>query len=158
MEDYSAMKAYSEKNNLHHFTLSPNSEKPIKSLIHHLSPDTPVEVIVNSLENLGFNFINMKQMTVTQLTTPRAILPLFLVTLTRNIKSQKIFKLYSLNHIIIMVEFYRAQTGLPQCYSCQNFGHVWASYKQLTRCLWSGGGHLRMEYPEKTNTEFTPSC
>jgi hypothetical protein len=37
MVDYSAIKSYLEKNNLHYFTFSPNSEEPIKEAIHHLS-------------------------------------------------------------------------------------------------------------------------
>jgi hypothetical protein len=36
MANYSTMKSYLEKNNLHCFTFSPNSEKPIKAVIHHL--------------------------------------------------------------------------------------------------------------------------
>jgi hypothetical protein len=59
--DYSAM-----KNNLHYFTLCPNSEKPIKAVvICHLSLDMPAEGISNSLEDLGFNVINVRQMTAT---------------------------------------------------------------------------------------------
>jgi hypothetical protein len=38
--------------------------------------------------------------------------------------------LNSLIHIIIKVEPYWPQTGLTQCYNCQNFGHVWANCKQ----------------------------
>jgi hypothetical protein len=34
--DYSAMKSYMEKNNLHYFIFSPNSEKPIKAAILYL--------------------------------------------------------------------------------------------------------------------------
>jgi hypothetical protein len=60
------MKLYLEKYYLHYFTLSPNSEKPIKAVICHLSPDTPVEEISSSLEDLGFNVINVRQMTPTQ--------------------------------------------------------------------------------------------
>jgi hypothetical protein len=45
MADYSAMKSYLEKNNLQYFTFSPNSEKPIKAVIHHLHPDMPIEDI-----------------------------------------------------------------------------------------------------------------
>jgi hypothetical protein len=60
--------------------------------------------------------------------------------------------------MIIKVELYRAQTGLTQCYNCQNFGYIWANCKQLIRCLWCGGGHLNKESPEKTHTESTPSC
>jgi hypothetical protein len=58
---------------------------------------------------------------VRQLTTSRRApkvqtqlenLPLFLVFLTRNVKSQEIFKLSSLNRIIIKIESYKAQTSL----------------------------------------------
>jgi hypothetical protein len=76
-------------------------------------------------------------------------LPLSLVTLTRNVISQEIFKLNSLNHVIVKVELIRAQTGLTQCYNCQNFGHVWANCKEPPQCLWCGGGHLHEECPEK---------
>jgi hypothetical protein len=41
--DYAAMKSYLQKNDLHYFTFSPNSEKPIKTVICHLPPDMPVE-------------------------------------------------------------------------------------------------------------------
>jgi hypothetical protein len=36
MAGYSAMKFYLEKNNLHYFTFTPNSEKPIKAVLRHL--------------------------------------------------------------------------------------------------------------------------
>jgi hypothetical protein len=39
------MKSYHEKNNLHYFTFSLNSEKPMKAVICHLPPDTPAEDI-----------------------------------------------------------------------------------------------------------------
>jgi hypothetical protein len=88
----------------------------------------PVEDISNSFEDLGFNVINVRKMTATRGAlngkTHVELLPLFLTTLTRTIKSKEIFKLNSLNHIIIKVELYRGPIGLMQCYSCQNFGHV----------------------------------
>jgi hypothetical protein len=45
------MKSFLEKKNLHYFTFSPNSEKPIKAAICHFPPDTPVEDISNTLED-----------------------------------------------------------------------------------------------------------
>jgi hypothetical protein len=69
----------------------------------------PAEDISSSLKGLGFNIIDVRQMTATE-TPPNSLthvepLPLFLVTLnSNNIKSQVIFKLNSLNHIIIKVE------------------------------------------------------
>jgi hypothetical protein len=45
---------------------SPNSKKSIKAAIHHLPPDMPVEDISNSVEDSGFNTINVRQMTATR--------------------------------------------------------------------------------------------
>jgi hypothetical protein len=63
---YSATKSYMEKNKFHCFTFSPNSEKPMKSLIHHLPPDMQTEDISSSLEDVCFNIINVRQMMVTR--------------------------------------------------------------------------------------------
>jgi hypothetical protein len=46
------VKFYLEKNNLLYFTFSQNSEKPIKAVFCHLTPDMPAEDISNSLEGL----------------------------------------------------------------------------------------------------------
>jgi hypothetical protein len=68
--------------------------KPINSLIRNIPPNTPAEDVSNSLEDLGFNAINVRQMMATR-TAPKGQthaepLPLFLLTLTRNKKSQDI--------------------------------------------------------------------
>jgi hypothetical protein len=65
MVDYSLMKSYPEKNNLHYFIFSPDSKKIIKALIRHLPRDMPAEDIFNSIEDLGFNVVNVRQMTAT---------------------------------------------------------------------------------------------
>jgi hypothetical protein len=84
MEDYSAIKSYLEKNNLNYFTSSPNSKKPIKAVFCYLPPYT-------SGEDIGFYVISIRQMMAIQTThngqTPMVTLPLFIVTLQRNIKS-----------------------------------------------------------------------
>jgi hypothetical protein len=52
MAEYSAIKSYLEKNNLHYFAFFPNFEMPVKAVICHL-PNTPVEDISSSLEDVG---------------------------------------------------------------------------------------------------------
>jgi hypothetical protein len=42
--DYLAMKSYLEKHNLHYFTFSSKSGKPIEAVIRHLPPDTPAKI------------------------------------------------------------------------------------------------------------------
>jgi predicted 3-demethylubiquinone-9 3-methyltransferase (glyoxalase superfamily) len=90
MAYYSAMKSYIEKNNLHYITFFPNSETPIKAVIRHLPPDTPAEDNSNSVEDLGFNVINVKQMTVTQ-RAPNEQSHVELPSLFTNITSQETF-------------------------------------------------------------------
>jgi hypothetical protein len=49
MTDYAAMKSYLEKNNLQYFTLSPNSEKPIKAVIRHFPQMRPRKIFLKAL-------------------------------------------------------------------------------------------------------------
>jgi hypothetical protein len=56
------------------------------------------------------------------------------------------------------VEAYRARNGLAQCHNCQQFGHVWANWKQPPGCLYCRGCHLHKECPEKGNTSSIPTC
>jgi hypothetical protein len=78
----------------------------------------PVEDISNSLEDLRFSAV--RQITATQRApngqTHTETLPLFLVTLIRNIKSQAIYKLNNLKHIIIKPAIHSATTA--KIWSC----------------------------------------
>jgi hypothetical protein len=107
--------------------------------------------------------LSVKQMTTTRSSEDERMQvnhpPLLFITLTRNTKSQEIFRLNNLCHIAIKVEAYRAQNCLTQCYNCQRFGHIWANCKQPPRCMWCGGGHLHKDCPEKESNENTvPNC
>jgi hypothetical protein len=161
LEDFQSKKSYFDTQHLSYYTF-PKSEKPINSVIRHLPLNTPAQNISDGLVNLGFDVVSVKQMTTTRRSSPEdpktTNLPPFLVTLTRTVKSQEIFRLPSLCHIAIRVEGYRNQNGPTQCHNGQQVGHVWANCKQPPRCLWCGGGHLHNECPEKENTASTLAC
>jgi hypothetical protein len=156
--DFLAVKSHFEGNKY----LLPQVQKPIKAVIRHLPINTLAEDICDGLVSLGFDVLSVKKMTTTCRSPPEEPkilnLPLFLVTLPRTAKSQKIFQLPNLCHIAIKVEAYRAQSALTQCHTCQQFGHVWANCKQPPRCLCCGGGHLHKECPEKENAASAPEC
>jgi hypothetical protein len=61
-------------------------------------------------------------------------------------------------HVAIRVEAYKDQTGLTQCYNCQQFGHVLANCKQPPRCMWCGGGHLHKECLQEGNATSILTC
>jgi hypothetical protein len=161
MADYSAIKDHFDSKAFHYFTFHPKSEKPIKAVIRHLPMDTPAEDLSKGLQDLGFSVLSVKQMTASRPSpeggSRTSNLPLFLITLTRNPKSQEIFQLTSICHIMVRVEAYRAQNALTQCYNCQKFGHIWVNCRQPPRCMWCGGGHLHKECPE-SGKESVPSC
>jgi hypothetical protein len=131
--------------------------KQIKAVIRYLTGNNPAEGIANIPLVMGFKVISVRQMTSTR---PQASenLPLFLGTLPRSEKSQEIFQLTTLNHVIIKVEAYRFQMGLTQYYNSQQFRNVWVNCKQPPRCVWCGGGYLHRDCPEKEKSEFTPTC
>jgi hypothetical protein len=161
MADFQSIKSHFVSQNLSYYSFS-KSEKPIKAVIRHLPHNTPAEDISDGLLSLGFEVVSIKQMTAICRSPPEESkiinLPLFLVTLPRTAKSQKVFHLSILCHIAIRVEAYRAQNALTQCHNCQQFGYVWANCKQPPCSLWCGGGHLHKECPEKGNRSSTPTC
>jgi hypothetical protein len=162
MADYSAIMTFFLQNNLKFYTFFPKSLKPIKAVLRNMPTNTPAGEIYEALVYLGFDVASIRQMTTSRRPNSEDIgksnLPLFLITLPRTEKSQRIFKLTGLCHICIKVEDYRKQNGLTQCYNCQQFGYVWANCNQHPRCMWCGGGHLHKDCPEKINEESTPAC
>jgi hypothetical protein len=129
MADFSAIKTFFKNEKLAYFTFHPKSLKPI-------SADTPAATLYEALRELGFE-IGFEIISVKQMSSNRRApleggsksinLPLFLVTLPRNLKSKNILKLIGFCCISIKVEAYKNQTGLTQCHNCQQFGHVWAN-------------------------------
>jgi hypothetical protein len=108
MVKYSAMKSYLGKSSIYFFMFFPKFRKAYNGS----NPSHPPHArgtynISNSLENLGFSVNNVRQMTAKRTAhngQPHVEpLPLFLVTLTKNIKSRELFKMNNLINIIIKV-------------------------------------------------------
>jgi hypothetical protein len=116
MADFLAVKSHFKGINLSIYTFFPKTEKPIKAVIRHLPLHTYAEDICDGLVSLGFDVVGVKQMTTTRRSPPEVYktinLPLFLITLPRTAKSQQIFQLRSLCHILMKVEAYKAQSAL----------------------------------------------
>jgi hypothetical protein len=75
MADFSAIRKHLEKNNLPYFTFFPKSENPIKAVICHLPTNTPVQYISEGLVDLGFDIINVKQMSANRQSPSEGALP-----------------------------------------------------------------------------------
>jgi hypothetical protein len=120
----------------------------------YLRGNTSAEDITVALQEIDYDFINVKQITAKRLTpeggVTHATFPLFLVTVARTQETRDIFKLTRCN-TVIKIEPYISQNELTQCYYFQRFGHIWVHCRQTSRCMWCGGGHRHHECPETKN-------
>jgi hypothetical protein len=66
MADLQSVKSRFDTNNLSYYTFCPKSEKPMKAVVRHLPQNTPAEDISDGVVSLGFDVINVKQMTATR--------------------------------------------------------------------------------------------
>jgi hypothetical protein len=162
MADFQSVKSHFDTNNLSYYLFYSKSEKHVQAVIGHMPHNSPAKDISDGLVSLGFDVISIMQMTAIHQSPPVGSKtmnrPLIQITLPRTAKSQEIFQLPSLWHIVIRVQAHRVQTGLRQCRNCQQFGHVWANCKRSPRCLWCCGGHQHKECPKKRNTSSARTC
>jgi hypothetical protein len=125
------------------------------------SPQKLLQRISNGFAELEFDITVVKQTASKRLiregSSETSYIPLFLVTYFQTQKSDEIFKLNNLYHII-KVAAYRAQNGLIQCYSRQQLGHVSANCKQMSHCLKCGWSHLQKECQKKDTVWSLPNA
>jgi hypothetical protein len=97
----------------------PSKIRKIDTSCCHLPNDLSVEDTSDETVALSFSVNTIHHMmpncSLLQGGQQIVTLSLFLVTLTRNKKSQAIFKLTSLSHTFIKVETFHPQAGLIQC-------------------------------------------
>ncbi|GFX08494.1 probable RNA-directed DNA polymerase from transposon X-element [Trichonephila clavipes] len=135
------------------YTIKSKAERPIKVVIKGLPRNTNQEEIKQDLEILGFTPDRVNQLIGRKNKRP---LPIFLITLPRNLDNLKIFDLKTLNYLSIRVEGYDGR-GVTQCYTCNNFNHSSENCHLNPRCLKCGENHLTRDCPIKQKLE-TPYC
>jgi hypothetical protein len=107
MADYKAKKNLLGQKDVPFFTFYTKEDKPVKAVIRHLPSNTSPEDITVAFQVLGYQVISFKQMTAKRPSPAGGdslvSIPLFLVTLVRNRKSQETFKITNLCSIIVKV-------------------------------------------------------
>ncbi|GFX84166.1 nucleic-acid-binding protein from transposon X-element [Trichonephila clavipes] len=116
------------------YTIKSKAEHPIKVVIKGLPRNTNPEEIKQDLEILGYTPDRVNQLIGRKNKRP---LPIFLITLPRNLDNLKIFNLKTINYLSIRVEGYDGR-GVTQCYTCNNFNHSSENCHLKPRCLKCG--------------------
>ncbi|GFU32007.1 nucleic-acid-binding protein from transposon X-element [Trichonephila clavipes] len=119
------------------YAIRAKSGRPIKVVIKGLPRDTETNDIHHELVMLGYTVDKVTQLTG-RITKQK--LPVFLITLPRNINNSKIFDLNRLCYLSVNVEGYEGK-GVTQCYSCNKFNHTADLCHLKPRCLKCGLNH-----------------
>ncbi|GFU47144.1 nucleic-acid-binding protein from transposon X-element [Trichonephila clavipes] len=144
--------------NQHRFqyhVITPKDERPIKVVIKGLPRNTDINDIKSDLVDQGFNETKVSQL-IGRITKQK--LPVFMITLPRNIHNTKIFQLKTLGYLSIRVEGYEG-TGVTQCYKCNRFNHTSDNCHMHPRCLKCGEAHQTKDCSiQRTETAFCINC
>ncbi|GFW75023.1 nucleic-acid-binding protein from transposon X-element [Trichonephila clavipes] len=138
------------------YTIKAKAERPIKVVIKGLPRTTNPEEIKQDLEMLGYTPERVNQLIGRK--TKRA-LPIFLITLPRNLDNLKIFDLKTLSYLSIRVEGYDGK-GVTQCYTCKNFNHSSENCYLNPKCLKCGENHITRDclIKQKLETAYCINC
>ncbi|GFW87044.1 nucleic-acid-binding protein from transposon X-element [Trichonephila clavipes] len=125
------------KTDFEFYSITPKHLRPIKVVIKGLPKNSKTQDIQQDLLDLGFTVERVSQLTGRITNEP---LPIFLITLPRNIDNAKIFKADKIANITVTVEGYESK-GITQCYKCQKFNHTASNCHIKPRCLKCGEAH-----------------
>ncbi|GFS85354.1 nucleic-acid-binding protein from transposon X-element [Trichonephila clavipes] len=133
-EQYYELQQFLENINFKFFSITPKKERPIKDVIEGLPRDTDTTDIHNDLIDSGFTVLKVTQL-IGKITKQK--LPVFLISLPRNIHNAKICDLKKFSYLSVNVEGYDNK-GVTQCYSCNKFNRTADNCGLTPRCLKCG--------------------
>ncbi|GFX21639.1 nucleic-acid-binding protein from transposon X-element [Trichonephila clavipes] len=135
--------------------ITPKDERPIKVVIKGLPGNTDINDIKSDLTDQGFTETKVSQL-IGRITKQK--LPVFMITLPRNIQNAKIFQLKTLGYLSIRIEGYEG-TGVTQCYKCNRFNHTSDNCRMNPRCLKCGEVHQTKDCSiQRTETAYCINC
>ncbi|GFU83171.1 nucleic-acid-binding protein from transposon X-element [Trichonephila clavipes] len=154
-DEYYEIQAFLESIKYKFFSITPKKDRPIKVVIKGLPRDTDTKDIHSDLIDAGFTVLKVTQL-IGKITKEK--IPVFLVSLPRNITNAKIFELKKLSYLSVNVEGYESN-GVTQCYSCNKFNHTADNCRLTLRCLKCGENHQTRECQiQRTENAFCINC
>ncbi|GFV40266.1 nucleic-acid-binding protein from transposon X-element, partial [Trichonephila clavipes] len=153
--DYYKLLQLLDQENYQYHVITPKAERPIKVVVKGLPKETEINDIKSDLIEQGFPEAKVAQLTGRITKQP---LPVFMITLPRNINNAKIFQLKTLSYLSIRIEGYEG-TGVTQCYTCNRFNHTSENCHMTPRCLKCGEAHQTKHCPiERVETAYCINC
>ncbi|GFU30832.1 nucleic-acid-binding protein from transposon X-element [Trichonephila clavipes] len=138
------------------YTFKSKNRTPHKGSHKRHPRNTDPEEIKQDLELLGYTPDRVNQLIGRK---TKRTLPIFLITLPRNLDNLKIFDLKTLGYLSVRVEGYDGR-GVTQCYTCNKFNHTSENCHLNPRCLKCGENHITRDCPlkQKLETAYCINC
>ncbi|GFW95097.1 nucleic-acid-binding protein from transposon X-element [Trichonephila clavipes] len=154
-DQYHELLAFLKKIQYQFYSIKLKAERPIKVVIKGLPKKAKPEDIEKDLIDLGFTVDRVSQLIGKITNQP---LPVFLVSLPRNMTNANIFKLDKLSFLNVTVEGYDSK-GVTQCYKCQQFNHTASNCHIKPKCLKCGEPHQTSECEiDRVETMYCVNC
>ncbi|GFW21800.1 nucleic-acid-binding protein from transposon X-element [Trichonephila clavipes] len=136
-EEYHELNNLLEKLSYEFYFITPKAQRPIKIVIKGLPKDTKTADIHSDRIDLGFTVDRITQLIGKITNQP---LPVFLVSLPRNLHNAKIFNVNKLSYLSVTIDGYESR-GVTQCFQCNKFNHTAENCHLKPRCLKCGEAH-----------------
>lgn len=151
--DHKLIKTSLDQTETQYFTHDLPEEKSLRVVVRGVLGVISLTELKDELTNLGFNITNISQMHRSANGT-KTWLPLALIQLPKNGKSNEILQLTHIRQIRCKVETQRHTKQIAQCHRCQRFGHSQTHCKLDPRCVKCSKDHFAYEC---TKTDSTPA-
>lgn len=125
-------------------------DRTLKVVLRGIPTYISPEELKSELESFNFNVKLIKRFGMAD-----KLMTMCLVLLNKESNSKDIYEISELFYLKIKVEAFR-KSGVPQCFSCQRFGHSSFNCSHPPRCVKCAGEHKASDCP-KTREE-NPAC
>lgn len=126
-------------------------EKPFRVVLRGLHFSTPVLLIKDELNKLGFEVMNVTNI----LSRSKKPLPLFFLDLNPQSSHDDIYKITRLLFSVVNIEDVRQTRKVVQCTRCQKFNHTKAYCYHPPKCVKCAGDHLTIDCKKPRDSPAT---
>lgn len=137
VSDFRALTKHLDAYKQQYHTFRSPDNPTINAIIRNVPYSLSNEEIFEELKTLNYPVLRVNRL----YNKDRSPMPLCAVELTKSDAAMQIFELTRLAHSIVQVEKRRTSHTLPQCTTCQNFGHTKNYCKLQPRCVRCDGKH-----------------
>ena len=158
-EDYREISKILNENKLKWHTYENKQTRPIRVVVRNLHKSCDVDEIKDDLQGQGFNILQVTNL-IKKIKENNSLvvkkLPLFMLSFSNDEDIKKIYDIKYICHMAVRIEAVRNSKQIPQCKTCQSFGHTKAFCARDPKCVKCAGDHLTMDCDK--NADCPPQC